>query len=113
MKKMMFWIILIQVLILVTMLIRSEPFSLLSYINNSFVYGGVLVFIGLWMFVIRTGAFDIFTMSMRKFFKGKSTLEDDEMRSPSEIFSLSSAPLLIVGCVTLLLMALSLALYEF
>lgn len=113
MKKLVISVMVIQGLIFLTMLIRSEPFSLLSYINISFMFGGVLVFIGLWMFVIRTGVFDIFTLSMRKFFKGKSTLEDDEMRSPSEIFSLSSAPLLVVGGITLLFMAISLAFYEF
>jgi len=112
MKKMVIYVIIVQGLILLTMLIRSEPFSLLSYINNSFIFGGVLVFIGLWVFVIRTGIFDIFTLSMRKFFKTKSTLDDDEMRAPSEIFSLSSAPLLILGGVTLLFMAISLLIYE-
>lgn len=111
MKKLVISVIIVQGLILLTMLIRSEPFSLLSYINNSFIFGGVLVFIGLWVFVIRTGIFDIFTLSMRKFFKVKSTL-DDEMRAPSEIFSLSSAPLLILGGVTLLFMAISLLIYE-
>src|SRR5688500_7304334 len=112
MKKMVIYVIIVQGLILLTTLIRSEPFSLLSYINNSFIFGGVLVFIGLWVFVIRTGIFDIFTLSMRKFFKTKSTLDDDEMRAPSEIFSLSSAPLLILGGVTLLFMAISLLIYE-
>ncbi|UJF25946.1 DUF3899 domain-containing protein [Planococcus sp. 107-1] len=112
MKKMVISVIIVQGLILLTMLIRSEPFSLLSYINNSFIFGGVLVFIGLWVFVIRTGIFDIFTLSMRKFFKVKTTLDDDEMRAPSEIFSLSSAPLLILGGVTLLCMAISLVIYE-
>ncbi|CEG22258.1 hypothetical protein BN1080_01181 [Planococcus massiliensis] len=112
MKKLVISVIVVQVLILLTMLIRSEPFSLLSYINNSFIFGGVLVFIGLWVFVIRTGVFDIFTLSMRKFFKVRSTLEDDEMRAPSEIFSLSATPLLIIGGVTLLFMAISLLIYE-
>ncbi|MGO1057973.1 DUF3899 domain-containing protein [Planococcus sp. FY231025] len=93
------------------MLVRNEPFSLLSYINNSFIYGGTLVFIGLWIFVVRTGVFDIFTMSMRKVFKGKSTLEDDEMRLPSEILSFSSFPILIIGGVTLAAMAIGLAFY--
>ncbi|MDN7244403.1 DUF3899 domain-containing protein [Planococcus shenhongbingii] len=112
MKKTILGIIIIQVLIFLTMVLRSEPFSLLSYINNSFIYGGVLFFIGLWVFVIRTGVFDIFTMSMRKVFKGKSTLEDDEMRAPSELFAVSSAPLLIIGGVTLLAMGISLFIYQ-
>lgn len=112
MKKSFIGIIIVQVLILLTMMFRSEPFSLLSYINNSFVYGGILLFIGLWVFVIRTGIFDIFTMSMRKVYKGKSTLEDDEMRAPSEIMAVSSAPLLIIGSFTLAAMIISLIIYQ-
>lgn len=111
MKKSFIGILIIQVLILLTMTFRSAPFSLLSYINTSFIYGGVLVFIGLWVFVIRTGVFDIFTMSMRKVFKGKSTLEDDEMRLPSQTMAFSSSPLLIIGGTTLLAMGICLLIY--
>ncbi|MFP3322299.1 DUF3899 domain-containing protein [Planococcus sp. SIMBA_160] len=112
MRKIIIGIAVVQSLVLLTMLFRSEPFSLLSYINNSFIYGGVLVFIGLWVFVVQTGVFDIFTMSMRKFFKSKSTLDDDEMRLPSEVLSFSSSPFLIIGGVTLVAMAISLAIYQ-
>lgn len=111
MKKSFIAILIIQALILLTMTFRRDPFSLLSYINTSFVYGGALVFIGLWVFVIRTGVFDIFTMSMRKVFKGKSTLEDDEMRLPSQVMAFSSSPLLVVGGVTLLIMGICLLIY--
>lgn len=111
MRKSFIAILIIQALILLTMTFRRDPFSLLSYINTSFVYGGALVFIGLWVFVIRTGVFDIFTMSMRKVFKGKSTLEDDEMRLPSQVMAFSSSPLLVVGGVTLLIMGICLLIY--
>lgn len=111
MKKSFIGILIIQVLIFLTMTFRSAPFSLLSYINTSFVYGGVLVFIGLWVYVVRTGVFDIFTMSMRKVFKGKSTLEEDEMRLPSEVLDFSSSPLLITGGITLLVMGVCLLIY--
>lgn len=112
MKKIIIGIAAVQLLIVLTMLVRSEPFSLLSYINNSFIYGGILVFFGAWVFVIRTGVFDVFTMSMRKFFKSKSTLDDDEMRLPSEVLAFSSSPLLIVGGATLVAMGISLAIYQ-
>lgn len=111
MKKFFIGILIIQILIFLTMTFRSDPFSLLSYINTSFVFGGVMVFIGLWVFVIRTGVFDIFTMSMRKVFKGKSTLEDDEMRLPSQVMAFSSSPLLIIGGITLLAMGICLLIY--
>ncbi|TWT27979.1 DUF3899 domain-containing protein [Planomicrobium sp. CPCC 101110] len=112
MKKTVIGIAAVQILIFLTILFRAENLSLLSYINNSFIYGGVIVFVGLWIFVIRTGVFDIFTISMRKVFKAKSTMEDDEMRPPSELIDFSSAPLLIIGFITLLLMGLMLVIYE-
>lgn len=112
MKKIIIGVIGIQLLIFLTMLLRSDPVSLLSYINNSFIYGGILVFFGTWVFVVQTGVFDIFTMSMRKVFKPKSTLEDDEMRLPSEVLAFSSSPPLIVGAVTLIAMAISLVIYQ-
>ncbi|MDN7241479.1 DUF3899 domain-containing protein [Planococcus sp. N028] len=112
MKKTLIGIAVVQILIFLTILFRAESLSLLSYINNSFIYGGIIIFFGLWIFVVRTGVFDIFTISMRKVFKGKSTMEDDEMRPPSELFNFSSSPLLIIGSVTILLMGLALLVYE-
>ncbi|WP_280525799.1 DUF3899 domain-containing protein [Planococcus soli] len=111
-KKILFFVIAIQLLIFLTIFFRTENLSLLSYINNSFIYGGILMFFGAWIFVVRTGVFDIFTASMRKAFKLKSTLDDDEMRPPSEALGFSSAPLLISGTITLLLMAICLAIYS-
>ncbi|MGI2327432.1 DUF3899 domain-containing protein [Planococcus sp. YIM B11945] len=112
MKKTIIGILIIQGIIFLTIFFRSENLSLLSYINISFAYGGILVFFGLWVFVIRNGVFDIFAMSMRKIFKTKTTMEDDEIRPPSELLPFSSAPLLIIGVVTLILMGISLIIYE-
>ncbi|TWT04854.1 DUF3899 domain-containing protein [Planomicrobium sp. CPCC 101079] len=112
MKKTIIGIVAVQLLIFLTILFRAENLTLLSYINNSFIYGGIIVFIGLWIFVIRTGVFDIFTISMRKVFKAKSTIEDEEMRPPSELLDFSSAPLLIIGSITLAVMGLMLVIYE-
>lgn len=112
MKKTIWLILLIHAMVFLTIFIRSEDLSLLSYINTSFVYGGIIVFFGAWIFVVQTGAFDIFAMSMRKFYRAKSTLDDDERRLPSEVIPFSSAPLLIAGMVTILLMSISLLIYE-
>lgn len=112
MKKIIVWILIIQALIFLTIFIRPEDLSLLAYVDTSFVYGGILLFFGAWIFVVQTGAFDIFSMSMRKFYRRKSTLEDDDMRLPSEVIPFSSAPLLIIGIVTIVIMAISLLIYE-
>ncbi|ANU13756.1 hypothetical protein BBI08_07785 [Planococcus halocryophilus] len=112
MKKMIFSLLIIQMLIFLTAILRTDELTLLSYINSSFVYGGILLFLGLWVFVIRTGVFDIFTISMRKAFKLKSTIEDDEMRPPSEALGFSSSFLLIIGTITLLIMLICLMIYS-
>ncbi|WP_231554785.1 DUF3899 domain-containing protein [Planococcus sp. PAMC 21323] len=109
---MIFSFLIIQLLIFITTILRADGFTLLTYINNSFIYGGILLFLGLWVFVIRTGVFDIFTMSMRKAFKMKSTLEDDEMRPPSEALAFSSSFLLVTGSLTLLIMLICLVVYS-
>ncbi|WP_237146590.1 DUF3899 domain-containing protein [Planococcus halocryophilus] len=109
---MIFSLLIIQMLIFLTAILRTDELTLLSYINSSFVYGGILLFLGLWVFVIRTGVFDIFTISMRKAFKLKSTIEDDEMRPPSEALGFSSSFLLIIGTITLLIMLICLMIYS-
>ncbi len=113
MKRIFFSQVIIQLLIFITASLRADGLSLLTYINNSFVYGGTLLFFGLWVFVVRTGVFDIFTISMRKAFKLKTTLENDEMRPPSEALGFSSSYLLITGAITLLIMGICLAIYSF
>ncbi|TWT07294.1 DUF3899 domain-containing protein [Planococcus sp. CPCC 101016] len=112
MKRIVISLGIIQLMIFITIFLRADDFSLLSYINNSFVYGGILLFFGLWVFVVRTGVFDIFTISMRKAFKLKSTLEGDEMRPPSEALGFSSSLLLVTGTITLLIMGICLVIYN-
>lgn len=111
MKKLVLTALIVQVLIALTMAIRHEPFNLLSYINVSFFYGGVLMFIGIMIYVVQSGFFDIFTISMRKVFTPKSTLEDESMRPPSELVSIPYVPILSVGSVTVLLMGAALFTY--
>lgn len=112
MKKIIMSVAVVQLLIFLTIFIRAENLSLLSYINTAFIYGGILIFIGAWIFVVQTGVFDIFTGSMRKVFKKKSTLEDDEMRAPSELIPFSSTPLLLIGTIIMLIMGICLVIYE-
>ncbi|EMF46541.1 hypothetical protein B481_2316 [Planococcus halocryophilus Or1] len=44
MKKMIFSLLIIQMLIFLTAILRTDELTLLSYINSSFVYGGILLF---------------------------------------------------------------------
>ena len=77
------------------MLVYFKEMTLLSYINASFIVGGVLLFLGLVSFVFSTGFFDVFTVSMRKVVTSKRRMDDVmAMRKPSEIFSGNVSPML-------------------
>ncbi|MBE1555063.1 DUF3899 domain-containing protein [Sporosarcina limicola] len=101
-----------QVIITALLFLYYKEFSLLTYINSSFIVGGSLVFIGLISFIFSTGFFDIFTLSMRKVFTPKRRMEDVEtMRAPSEIFSTPVFPLLASGMLILAFMGIALVIY--
>jgi hypothetical protein len=78
----------------------------------SFFVGGLLVFIGLLVYVVSNGFFDIFTMSMRKVFTLKKNLEVVEsMRSPSELLDFPYVPFFKLGGSILLCMLFALIFY--
>ncbi|WP_088005668.1 DUF3899 domain-containing protein [Indiicoccus explosivorum] len=111
MKKIAIGAAIVQILIFVTIALRDEPFSLLSYINTSFIFGGILTFIGATIYVVQSGFFDIFTISIRKAFHVRSTFDRDEMRAPSELLSIPFIPVLSIGSFTILLMGVALFSY--
>lgn len=112
MKKNIWFLAIAQLLILLIILFHYKEFSLLSYINSSFVVGGSLVFIGLISFVFSTGFFDIFVVSMRKTITPKRHMEDVmSMRKPSEVFTANASPLFISGGIILSIMGIALIFY--
>lgn len=110
-KKFLLSALAVQVIILLTILFRKQQISLLSYIDTSFIYGGILFFIGATIYVVQSGFFDIFTISMRKAFDVRQGFEVDEMRTPSELLAAPFLPLLSVGTATILLMGIALFSY--
>ncbi|MGE7622546.1 DUF3899 domain-containing protein [Viridibacillus sp. NPDC096237] len=48
------------------MLFQYKGLKLIDYINVSFVAGGIVLFVGLTAYILSSGFFDIFTVSMRK-----------------------------------------------
>lgn len=94
------------------MLIYFKEMTLLSYINASFIIGGVLTFLGLVSFIFSTGFFDVFTVSMRKVVTSKHRMDDMmAMRKPSEIFSGNVSPMLGSGALILIAMGIGLLLF--
>lgn len=94
--------LIVHLLIAVMMLVYFKEMTLLSYINASFIIGGIITFIGLVSLVFSTGFFDVFTVSMRKVFTSKKRMEDVmSMRKPSEIFTGNVGPFLSVGALIL------------
>ncbi len=102
----------LQIVIVIFVFLYYRELALLPYINVSFLVGGLLFFIGLVIYVISNGFFDIFTMSMRKAFTPTRFLRDVEtMRSPSEVFDFPYVYFFRFGGAILLCMALALLFY--
>ncbi len=101
-----------HVVIVSLMFIYFKELTLLSYINASFIVGGVLTFLGLVSFVFSTGFFDVFSVSMRKVVTSKRRMDDVmAMRKPSEIFSGNVSPMLSSGALILIMMGIGLLIY--
>ncbi|MER2088563.1 MAG: DUF3899 domain-containing protein [Sporosarcina sp.] len=112
MKKIIRNFLISHVVIILLMLIYFKEMTLLSYINASFIIGGVLTFLGLVSFIFSTGFFDVFTVSMRKVVTSKRRMDDMmAMRKPSEIFSGNVSPMLGSGALILIAMGIGLLLF--
>jgi hypothetical protein len=112
MKKIIRNFMVSHVVIVSFMLIYFKELTLLSYINASFIVGGVLTFLGLVSFVFSTGFFDVFTVSMRKVVTSKRRMNDVmAMRKPSEIFSGNVSPMLGGGALILVVMGIGLLIF--
>lgn len=101
-----------HIFIALVMFFYYNEFSLHSYINTSFIVGGLVFLVGLISFVFSTGFFDVFTVSMRKALTSKHRMDDVmSMRKPSEIFSSNVSPLLACGGLVLTVMGIALVTY--
>ncbi len=111
-KKKVVLFVTMQLIIFVLMLLINKNVSLLAYINMSFFVGGTVLFIGLLIYVVSNGFFDIFTLSMRKVFTPKRNLADAEsMRAPSELLDFPTIPFFQLGGTILLGMFTALFFY--
>ncbi|KXH79777.1 DUF3899 domain-containing protein [Sporosarcina sp. HYO08] len=109
-----FWrnFIIENILIIGLLFFYFKQVTLLSYINASFVVGGLVVFAGLISYIFSTGFFDVFTVSMRKVITPKHMMEQvKSMRTPSEIFSGSVASFLGSGLAVLAMTGIALILF--
>jgi hypothetical protein len=101
-----------QIIILLIMILYYKEFTIIYYINSSFIVGGSITFIGLITYIFSTGFFDFFTVSMRKVFTPKRLMDDVmSMRKPSEIFSAPVFPLLGSGVLVLAAMGIALVIF--
>ncbi|AYC29009.1 DUF3899 domain-containing protein [Paenisporosarcina cavernae] len=110
-RKLVFFGIL-EVIIAISMLLYYKNFSLLSYINVSFVVGGIVFLLGIFVYVVAGGFFDIFTKSIRDVFTRRHQEEDMlNMRLPSQVIDFSAVPFFQIGGTILLTMVVALVVY--
>lgn len=101
-----------HILIVVIMFLYYKEITILSYINSSFIVGGILTLSGLISFIFSTGFFDVFTISMRKVITSKRRMDDVmSMRPPSKIFTNAVSPILGSGALVLATMGIALIIY--
>jgi membrane-associated HD superfamily phosphohydrolase len=112
-KKKMLIFLFLQILIVAVMFLYYRELGLTPYINVSFFVGGLFVFIGLIIYVVSNGFFDIFSMSMRKVFtfKRRNLVDAESMRAPSELLDFPYVPFFQLGGSILLCMAIALIIY--
>ncbi len=103
---------------LITSYLYYGSVTLLTFINTSFTYSSILVFLSLLTLVTKRGFFDGITYSFRRIFASSQPdkqLENDirnEMRPPSELLHpLSIQPMLIASLLLFLCMMASLFIY--
>lgn len=101
-----------QIFILILMSFTQNKFSLLSYINVSFIVGSIVFLSGILIYVVSGGFFDLFTRSMRQVFTSRSKREAVmSMRLPSEVLDFSASPFFKLGGTILLAMLIALFFY--
>ena len=109
MKKIIRNFLIAHIVILLLIFSYYNEMTLLSYINSSFIVGGLLTFIGLVSYIFSTGFFDVFTISMRKVVTSKKRMDDVmSMRPPSKIFTGTVSPILGSGALILATMSIAL-----
>ncbi|WP_053073808.1 DUF3899 domain-containing protein [Bacillus sp. LL01] len=103
---------------LITSYLYYGDISLLTFINTSFLYSSILIFLSLLTLVTQKGFFDGITYSFRRIFASSQAdkqLEHDirnEMRPPSELLQpLSTQPMLMASLLLFLCMLGSLFVY--
>ncbi|WP_313892491.1 DUF3899 domain-containing protein [Psychrobacillus sp.] len=112
MKKKLIYFFGLQLLIVVLSFVIYGNLQLISYANMSFYVGGTITFFGLMSYVISSGFFDFFTLSMRKVFTPKHMKDEAKsMRVPSAVFSFSFKPVIALGLSSLLCMCIALLVY--
>ncbi|QPC46071.1 DUF3899 domain-containing protein [Mangrovibacillus cuniculi] len=82
-------------------------FTLLNFVNTLFYIGGTSAFIGVSIYILSSGFFDLMAYGVKKTFAPKAVLEnDDENRYLSELITLPFGFLLWNGLVLLILMGI-------
>ncbi|CAG9622855.1 DUF3899 domain-containing protein [Sutcliffiella rhizosphaerae] len=103
------------IITMITTYLYYGVINLLTFINTSFIFSSIIIFLSLLLLITKKGFFDGITYGFRRIFATSQydkELEEDiknEMRPPSEITrTISSKPLLIAGLILFIFMLISL-----
>ncbi|MFD1203948.1 MULTISPECIES: DUF3899 domain-containing protein [Sporosarcina] len=113
MKKLIYNIIINQLLIVALIFLITKNLTLLEYINYSFYFGVFYLFIGGAILIVRSGFFDFFTNSMKKVLSADNVKKEIvNMRPPSEAVSVKPNFFFISGLPIMFFMIVALLFYS-
>ncbi|CDO04502.1 hypothetical protein BN988_03062 [Oceanobacillus picturae] len=108
-KKVLWWIVISQLLILLFSFIFYKGINLLSYTNVSFIVGTFFILYSLAGYVLKGRFFDIVFYSFQHFF---SRMQDKDRRPLSELVPQNYLIPFIVGVITIAVMLCTLLWYN-
>jgi len=113
-KKKLYTLIFTQLAIFIISFIYYRNFSLISYINISFLISAALLLTALLLYTIHTGFYDAISRSFNLVFsRGKEKRKFEDIPRLSEMVTIDEKPLLFHGLMNGLLMLIALMVYYF
>ncbi|WP_018664494.1 DUF3899 domain-containing protein [Heyndrickxia acidiproducens] len=107
-KKLCWWVAASQVVVLGCSLLFYRRIDLLSYINTSFVAGGLLLLAAMTGFIINTGFFDVIFFSFQRFYYKSGT----DIRPLSKLIPFRFRVPFLTGLIMMILMLIALSLQK-
>ncbi|MEH7073726.1 DUF3899 domain-containing protein [Neobacillus drentensis] len=111
-KKRIFILAILQLVILILAFVFYHKISLISYINISFYLSAAMLLTALLVYTIHSGFYDVISKSFSlAFSRGPNKRSFDEIPPLSELITFNQRPLVFYGFLTAVFMLIALLIY--